>query len=51
MTIRRYLGLYSSEVEAARAYDRESVARKGIHAITNFALAEYSATLSESTIR
>lgn len=38
---RRYLGLYKDEVEAAKAYDREAVMRRGIHAVTNFDLSEY----------
>lgn len=42
----KYLGLYDSEVEAAVAYDIESVARKGLDAITNFALDEYAEYLS-----
>lgn len=46
----RYLGLYSLEVEAARAYDRESVLRKGVQAITNFALSEYTDLLSKPSI-
>lgn len=37
----RYLGLYKEEVEAAIAYDKEAVRRRGIHAITNFDLSEY----------
>ncbi|KAK9810015.1 hypothetical protein WJX72_003347 [[Myrmecia] bisecta] len=43
----KYLGLFHTEVEAARAYDRESVLRKGINAITNFDLAEYLDLLDE----
>ena len=43
---RRYLGLFTTEVEAAQAYDRESVMRKGVHAITNFDLAHYTDLLS-----
>ena len=42
----RYLGLFTTEVEAAQAYDRESVMRKGVHAITNFDLAHYADLLS-----
>jgi hypothetical protein len=44
----RYLGLYATEIEAAAAYDRESVARRGIYAVTNFDLSEYLDLLSES---
>lgn len=39
--VRRYLGLYKDEIEAAIAYDKEAVRRRGIHAVTNFDLAEY----------
>ena len=46
MRERRYLGLFTTEVEAAQAYDRESVMRKGVHAITNFDLAHYTDLLS-----
>lgn len=38
----RYLGLFKSEVEAATAYDRELIVRKGVDAATNFDLSEYS---------
>lgn len=43
----RYLGLYKEEVEAAIAYDKEAVRRRGIHAITNFDLCEYIDLLGE----
>ena len=42
-----HAGVYSSEREAARAYDRAVVERKGIEAHTNFALADYLSLLSE----
>ncbi len=34
-------------MEAATAYDREAVRRRGIHAVTNFDLAEYIDLLGE----
>lgn len=43
----KYLGLYDTEVEAAVAYDVESVQRRGLEALTNFALDEYTDLLSE----
>lgn len=42
----RYLGLFSKEIEAAQAYDRESVRSKGLKAITNFDICEYLDLLS-----
>jgi hypothetical protein len=39
--------ILSTEVEAAVAYDAESVQRRGLEAITNFALNEYTDLLSE----
>lgn len=36
-----------TEVEAAVAYDVESVQRRGLEAVTNFALDEYTDLLSE----
>lgn len=45
----RYLGLYTKEIDAAQAYDRESVKRKGLKAITNFDISEYLDLLSESS--
>jgi len=44
----RYLGLYAKEIDAAQAYDRESVKRKGLKAITNFDISEYLELLSTS---
>jgi hypothetical protein len=38
------------EVEAAVAYDIESVQRRGLEAITNFALDEYTDLLSERSL-
>ncbi|DBA95939.1 hypothetical protein WJX77_004025 [Trebouxia sp. C0004] len=46
----KYLGLYKEEIEAATAYDREAVKRRGIHAVTNFDLAEYMDLLDEASI-
>ena len=43
----KYLGLYDSEVEAAVAYDAETVRRRGLEAQTNFALEEYAHILGE----
>ena len=42
-----YLGLFSSEAEAARAYDRMCVRRNGASAVTNFGLSQYSEELKE----
>jgi len=39
--------LYKEEIVAATAYDREAVRRRGIHAVTNFDLAEYIDLLGE----
>ena len=46
--LRRYLGLYVTEIEAAIAYDTEAVAQKGILAVTNFALSGYQHLMSAS---
>ena len=37
-------------MEAAKAYDREAVLRRGIHAVTNFDLAEYMELLGSTLI-
>lgn len=46
VVVSRYLGLFTTELEAAQAYDRESVMRKGLDAVTNFDLSEYRDLLS-----
>lgn len=46
----RYLGLFTTELEAAQAYDRESVTRKGVDAITNFDLSHYAELLSSEDL-
>ena len=46
----RYLGLFTTELEAAQAYDRESVTRKGVDAITNFDLSHYTELLSSEDL-
>ena len=46
----RYLGLFANEVDAALAYDRESVVRKGLKAVTNFDICQYLDLLSEPSI-
>ena len=37
----QYLGTFSSEQEAARAYDMASIASKKQHAIVNFPITDY----------
>lgn len=37
-------------MEAAKAYDREAVLRRGIHAVTNFDLAEYMELLGSNLV-
>ncbi len=41
------LGVFPSEVEAARSYDRAQIAARGIHALTNFPLEQYLDMLGE----
>ena len=42
-----YLGLYATQEEAARAYDRTCVRRNGATAVTNFGLSQYADELKE----
>lgn len=44
----RYLGLFTDEIEAAEAYDRASVEIKGLKAVTNFDISRYLDLLSKS---
>jgi len=46
-----YLGLYADEAEAAKAYDRALVKRRGPQAATNFSISEYKAELKEYHLR
>ena len=41
-----YLGLFTSEIEAAQAYDRAAVCATGLKAKTNFPLSNYTDLLS-----
>lgn len=42
--------MFTTELEAAQAYDRESVLRKGVEAITNFDLSHYTEHLSNDDL-
>ena len=42
--------MFTTELEAAQAYDRESVTRKGVDAITNFDLSHYTELLSSEDL-
>jgi hypothetical protein len=46
-----YLGLYADEAEAAKAYDRALVKRRGPQAATNFSVSEYKSELKEYHLR
>jgi hypothetical protein len=46
-----YLGLHTTEFEAAQSYDRAAIEQKGIHAFTNFHLCEYLDELSPEQIQ
>jgi hypothetical protein len=46
LLLRRYLGLFESEIEAAMAYDSEAVRSRGLKAVTNFDMTQYLELLS-----
>ena len=46
-----YLGRYETEVEAAMVYDRASIQRRGIGAITNFHLSTYYNELTDAQVK